>query len=252
MWKREAFIMLSLVTALAVSASEAVQASPKPMEIRTSLVQYPKGRQVQIDLVVTNTTSDSMQYTFSSGKQFDVWISRGETEVWRWSRGHAYFQVFTHLSLSPGESKTFSATWDQRDEAGKQVPAGSYVVSGQLTPTGEQPPVVSAKIRILAKPLAAKLSDIRARPSDFLNKTVMVSGIYRGWKAPKSIPGCESGPPVTRSDWIISDGKACIYVTGPSSLDPVKDRGKRVRVLAQVKKTDKVQVYLQAEEVTAE
>jgi hypothetical protein len=253
MWKREAIIVFVLVAGTVGSALGTAQSARKPMEIRTGLAQYPKGRQVNIDLVVTNTTNNALQYTFSSGMQFDVWISSGQTEVWRLSRGRGYIQAFTFLSLAPGQSKTFSATWDQTDEAGKEVPAGSYVVRGQLTPTGERPAAVSAKIAILAKPLSPiKLSDIKSRTTDFLNKTVLVSGIYRGWKPPESSAGCESGPPVTRSDWVLSDGKACIYVTGPSSLDPVKDRGKHVRVLAQVKKTPKGQVYLRAEEVTVE
>jgi hypothetical protein len=252
MWKIEAVIMLALVTVLTSSVSWAAQPAPKPAEIRTGLTQYPAEHKVRIEFVVTNTTDQTMNYTFSSGKQYDIWISREDTEVWRCSRGRMYIQAFTYLNLAPGESKTFFATWDQRDEAGKQVPAGSYVVSGQLTPTGEKPAAVSAKITITAKPLAPKLSDIRSKPKSLLSKTVLVSGVYCGWKAPKSVPGCASGPPVTKSDWILSDGKACIYVTGPSSLDPAKDRGKRVRVLAQVRKTDKGQVYLRAEEETAE
>jgi protein involved in polysaccharide export with SLBB domain len=151
MWKIEAVIMLALVAALVGSASGADRPAPKPAEMRTDLAQYPQAQQVKIDLVITNTTSDAQEYTFSSGKQFDIWITRDDSEVWRWSRGHAFIQVFTHLSLQPGESKTFSATWDQRDVQGNQVPAGSYVVSGQLTPTGEKPAAVSTGIKIISE-----------------------------------------------------------------------------------------------------
>lgn len=159
MWKIEAVIMLALVAALVGSASGADKPAPKSAEVRTDLAQYPQGQQVKIDLVITNTASEAQEYRFSSGKQFDMWITRDDTEVWRWSRGHMFIQMFTHLSLQPGESKTFSGTWDQRDVDGKQVPAGSYVVSGQLTPTGEKPAAMSTKIEILADGKSAKLEN---------------------------------------------------------------------------------------------
>jgi hypothetical protein len=150
-WWRKAmkeFAVIVLVIAIVVCGSRSAQSSPKPAEIRTDKAKYPEGQKVKIDLIITNTTSETQEYTFSSGQQFDVWVSSGGKEVWRWSHGCGFIMMFTHLSLQPGESKTFSATWDQRDEQKKQVPAGSYTVSGQLTPTGDAPPAVSTRIDI--------------------------------------------------------------------------------------------------------
>lgn len=60
-----------------------------------------------------------------------------------------------------------------------------------------------------------KIKDILGNPKIWINKTVFISGVYYGWKSPKDIPGPNyTGPPETKSDWIISDGTGWIYVTG--------------------------------------
>ncbi len=71
-----------------------------------------------------------------------------------------------------------------------------------------------------------------------------MSGEYQGWSS-------EYGsPPVTRSDWIITDETGGIYVTGRyTELDPVKDKGKKITVAGKVEVSDG-QVYLNAEIVT--
>lgn len=121
----------------------------KGMELRTDLAEYPAGKPVRIELVVVNSTNRDMEFTFSSGQQFDFWVTRNSAQVWTWSRGKFFTQALTHLKLAPGQSKTFSASWNQQGNDGKQVPAGSYVVSGRLTTMGERPPVASKTIGVL-------------------------------------------------------------------------------------------------------
>jgi len=71
----------------------------------------------------------------------------------------------------------------------------------------------------------------------------MVSGEYQGWS------GGYGSPPVTRSDWVITDETGGIYVTGKSSgLDPVSDKGKKISVVGKVEAN--AQVYLIAEIIT--
>ncbi|GAB4273228.1 MAG: hypothetical protein Kow0029_12730 [Candidatus Rifleibacteriota bacterium] len=78
------------------------------------------------------------------------------------------------------------------------------------------------------------IEDILANPASFEGKYVTVKGHYFGWhKAP-------GGPPVTRSDWVITDeNDKAIYCTGnlPQSFDPFAKTslGKPITVLARVK-----------------
>ena len=85
------------------------------------------------------------------------------------------------------------------------------------------------------------IADIRANPEAYQGEKVMVSGEYQGWSS-------EYGsPPVTRSDWVITDETGWIYVTGKSpGLDPVEDVGKGIAVVGKVCE-DNGQAYLKAE-----
>jgi len=88
------------------------------------------------------------------------------------------------------------------------------------------------------------IADIISNPTEYEGKTVTMSGEYRGWE-----PGYGS-PPVTRSDWILKDETAGIYVTAKISpgLDPMEDRGKEITVRGVVKVKDG-QAYIEAEVV---
>ena len=229
------------------SAEPAKQIKRKPMELRTDRARYLPGRPVRLVLAVTNTTSEPVRYNFSSGKQFDFWVTRRGREVWRWSRGRFFTMALTSITLKPGESKTFTATWDQRDTSRSQVRPGSYLAQGELAVTGPRPvPATKAFAIGAGRTGQVTVSAVVSNPQDYVGKTVTLSGTYCGWRKPLGVTGCEFGPPVTRSDWILSDGESCIYVTGPSGLSQVKDRGKSITVQAEVMRSPKGLVYLRA------
>ncbi len=75
-------------------------------------------------------------------------------------------------------------------------------------------------------------------------KEVVVEGTYRGWNCPAD---CRN-PGTTRSDVCITDSTGCIYLSGTGGLDPLIDRGKRVRVLALVSRKGSI-CYLKPEKV---
>ena len=89
-----------------------------------------------------------------------------------------------------------------------------------------------------------RIGDIRGEPTAYEGKMVTVDGEYLGWK------GGFGSPPVTRSDWIISDVTGGLYVTGkPSGLDPTADIGRQIRVSGIVRITGDGEPYLDAQEV---
>lgn len=92
-------------------------------------------------------------------------------------------------------------------------------------------------------PSEVGIADIKANPEAYQGERVTISGQYQGWS------GGYGSPPVTRSDWVITDDTGWIYVTGKSAgLDPVNDIGKQVIVVGQVEAN--TQVYLNAEIIT--
>ena len=91
-------------------------------------------------------------------------------------------------------------------------------------------------------PKTVTVAEILKNANQLLNKEVMVTGVFKGWSG-----GPAGGPPVTRSDWVLQDDTASIYVTGPfpPGCSPTNP-GKTVTIKARVKKTAKGQVYLDA------
>lgn len=73
---------------------------------------------------------------------------------------------------------------------------------------------------------------ILAEPARFESLSVTVTGIFYGWRGP-----CRTGPPVSRSDWMLADPSGCLYVHGPvpPGLDPVKPSGEEISVTGVVR-----------------
>jgi hypothetical protein len=76
-------------------------------------------------------------------------------------------------------------------------------------------------------------SAILASPQTYVNQSVRLTGEYRGWE------GGHGWPPVTKSDWVLTDPTGAIYVTGDSlgMVYPI-DLGKTVTVQGIVRIND--------------
>jgi hypothetical protein len=80
-----------------------------------------------IQLIVTVAVRDPMTLYYRTSQHYDLAVidSQGQ-EVWRWSRNLAFAQVTEEVPLGANEVRSFSETWDQRDNDGQQVPPGNY------------------------------------------------------------------------------------------------------------------------------
>jgi hypothetical protein len=91
-----------------------------------------------ITLVVTirNRSDAARTLTLPTSQTHDciVYAGKGE-EVWRWSAGRMFAQVMTETAFASGESRSFTATWDQTDRKGAPLPPGDYRAVG-LVPAG--------------------------------------------------------------------------------------------------------------------
>ena len=102
---------------------------------------------------------------------------------------------------------------------------------------------------LITSQLSNMIGDINSQPDQYKDQQVEIIGYYRGWDLFKEAQGA---PPVTRSDWVITDNSGAIYVTGvtPQNLDPSsqKDVWTVVRLVATVEYNQK-DVYLRAQSV---
>ncbi|ARU63638.1 hypothetical protein CBW65_23430 [Tumebacillus avium] len=117
------------------------------LTVTTNKSTYAVGEAVQITLTLTNTTSSTQTYNFNTSQRYDIVVQKGGREVWRWSNGQFFLQVLGTLTLQPGESVTYTETWDQTNNNGNQVAAGTYTIVGSIT-SSNNPQQASTTITI--------------------------------------------------------------------------------------------------------
>ncbi|GEM_PF-3671878 len=112
-------------------------------------------------------------------------------------------------------------------------------------PGGSETEVTSDEGPSVEKPFEAPgsvtISELTRNKDLYLDKTVVVTGQFQGWK------GVDSGPPVTRSDWVLKDKTGAIYVNGrfpPGCNPPDSGIGKTVTVKGVLKVSEKGNIYI--------
>jgi hypothetical protein len=80
-----------------------------------------------IQLIISVAVRDPMTLYYRTSQRYDLAVTNSQgQEVWRWSRNRAFAQVTEEVPLGANETRSFSETWDQRDNDGQQVPLGNY------------------------------------------------------------------------------------------------------------------------------
>jgi hypothetical protein len=98
-------------------------------------------------------------------------------------------------------------------------------------------------------PSAMTIEEICSEPDRLVGKEVTVTGAFQGW----TVAGCAFPPaaadrPVTRGDWLVRTGSACMYVTAgrPDRLQPggAQDLGRPIELRAVVMRDRTGGLYL--------
>lgn len=110
---------------------------------------------ITLAVIIRNRSDAPRTLTVPSSQTYDCIVYAGDNkEVWRWSAGRMFAQVITELTLAPGESRTFTATWDLTDRTGSPLSPGDYSVVG-LVP-GRAPGLTSSPVTLIIRPPGAK------------------------------------------------------------------------------------------------
>jgi hypothetical protein len=96
-------------------------------------------------------------------------------------------------------------------------------------------------------PSKQSLKEISLNSKKYIGKRIPVYATYLGYAGKDcSFPtGFCTSAPKTRSDWIISDGGLCAYVTGgkPAGFNPMAGEKTKVHILVEVSRNSKNQIY---------
>ena len=131
--------LLGGLLALSACAEETAQERREPaaaaaarpalsLTLKSDRAVYYLGQTVQLELALTNDSAIPVSMTLPTGQLYDFRVLLEEREIWRWSAGRAFAPAITEVLLNPGQRGRYRVEWDQRDQAGRSVPAGDYAV----------------------------------------------------------------------------------------------------------------------------
>jgi len=117
----------------------------------TNRMLYQRGQPVQLQLVKTNISNRPITLTYNTAQRFDFFVRRGTAGpvVWRWSADRFFAQVTQRVTLAPGQSQVFTATWDQRTNQGNRVQPGLYTVQAENVAQELRNRRIAVRIRII-------------------------------------------------------------------------------------------------------
>jgi|GEM_PF-2195802 len=140
------------LTELRVEFSMTDKSSPRPqnpagLQVRllTDKASYTGSDTVKLQLVITNIGSTPLTFNSNNSQRFEFVVQAGDREIWRWSKGRLFAQMLTSWKLAPGNTITYSAVWEQKDNTGKSAPPGTYTIVGQQIGGGQANAEISIK-----------------------------------------------------------------------------------------------------------
>ena len=94
--------------------------------------QADYGETVSMKLTLKNNSDAPVQfYTGGSAHDFVVATVYGQ-EVWHWNCGKSFPAILRQINLEPGEELVLVGEWEQMNNWGEPVPAGTYLIRGML------------------------------------------------------------------------------------------------------------------------
>jgi len=114
-------------------------------------IEFQSREPITLAVTIRNRSEAERTLTLPSSQTYDWIILSGKNkEVWRWSAGRMFAQVITELTFAPGESRSFTTTWNLTDGKGAPLPPGDYHVVG-LVP-GRAPGLRSGPVAFSVRP----------------------------------------------------------------------------------------------------
>jgi hypothetical protein len=116
--------------------------------LQTDRECYAPGQPVHLRLDVFNDTDRPVRLAFDSSKKFDFTVLWEDQLIWRWSAERMFAQMRSEETLSPGEQRSFEATWDGRLNNEEVAKPGEYLACGCLWLSGGAEPMADQTLTI--------------------------------------------------------------------------------------------------------
>lgn len=101
--------------------------------VSATRASYPPGKPIPLTFTVKNVGAEAVTIASSTASIFQIRVQQGSGVIW-------YMPPFrygvsppgTTLTLTPGEMKSFTLSWDQTVISHANVPGGAYTITGSL------------------------------------------------------------------------------------------------------------------------
>jgi hypothetical protein len=113
------------------------------VSIRIEGFHFHRGERVTMHFTVRNEADYPVVVPFRSGQEFDIEILQEGMVVWNWARDKSFTQALNSKRLRPGEETVYSVRWDQKNNSGKQVTPGHFMVRGIVTTAFQNPQLIA-------------------------------------------------------------------------------------------------------------
>lgn len=149
------YLAISAVALITLGNSNCTQnnASDAPQFVTSLTVEdtsnlpasgFSPGVTINFVLSIRNRSNSPQKLFFNGSEQCNFAVVDAGTATVEWTDDHSgtpstpcvgsgSSSAFGELDFTAGEVKTFTVSWNQQDDAGKQVPNGSYEVIGGFT-----------------------------------------------------------------------------------------------------------------------
>lgn len=105
------------------------------LKLELSKQRINTGEEVELTLLVTNTSAKPLTLHFTSGQIFDFYAKLKDTDsdivTWNWSHDKVFTQILWDLILESGETKIYQVTWNGSDNSGNFA-VGEYIIGAEL------------------------------------------------------------------------------------------------------------------------
>jgi len=169
--------------------------------------RYGRGEPVNLTLTKINISRVPRTLTYTTGQRFQFEAVRADgTVVWRWSQGRVFTQVTETITLQPGQTQVFTATWDQRNMQGNLVVPQTITIRGYNWAQGLRNRFVSTNIAIVR---GATTQPPTTTPSVGCQPGVnlLANSGFEDWPNPGAPPPGWTGENVSRQELIRHTGR---------------------------------------------
>jgi hypothetical protein len=128
--KIKSIIILSFISLILLGCDVSEQKNNVQLRLELEKYELPAGGTLNGFLTVTNLSTRTVSYNFSTACQFGLIIKSGNTAVRNFPELCA--EVLTFLNLKPGETHVYEFSLQLEDNENNSLPKGSYTIEAFL------------------------------------------------------------------------------------------------------------------------